>query len=185
MINKTEQIVASQLQKKQSELNRICMAYQTHLYQELMKAVNSYEVRIKYDYVGHFFLDKTGTKYPISLYIQNRSNENIDALHFITQKYNKVQQLRETLFGKNIWENQENFETIFNDIQTVRLIGRHRDSFALLFLKNLAYTLSSVIFGAGLIASHYTKNSYSFWRSHGAITMDALQEVLIPASPLY
>jgi hypothetical protein len=170
------------LEEKLKELDKICIAYQKHLRKELKNAIGFQKVGIRYGYSGNPSYNETGQQNPTIISIENQGSENINSLIRIAEKYNRVQELRDTLFGEGPMDaKQTNFKLLFRNPETVLIVSSHRDSFALLFLKNIAFTLASVAFGAGLLASRFEKNSFKFWKSHGEITMDALQEVIEPS----
>jgi hypothetical protein len=105
-------------------------------------------------------------------------------LKLIVNKYNKVQELRESLEqshrdnNKNTLEKFTGIRDKINHPDFINTINMHRDSAALRFIKNFTFLISSLLCGIGLIASYKSKRTFCFWRSNGSSFHSSMQDLL-------
>lgn len=163
------------LRERCADLNKRCIAYQEHLLKEIKNADIPQGVSIHYGYTGNPSVAKNHHLNPTKVTVHGKTEAAIPFM-LIAEKYNKTQQLRETLYGEGSFKTRLlSFGKLFYEPETEKIIAAHRDNIAVQFFKNVAFVLSSFFLGAGLIGSYYMKNSISFWKSHGEVALEDLE----------
>lgn len=116
--------------------------------------------------------------------------QNQPTCYWATSKDQKIQKLKKTSAISELIEalsvetnSPELIEQAINDFKvkfsTAKpILSEHRDSDTILFLKNVGFSLSSMVLGLGLAISYTRKNSCKFWQSNGEILCNSLTKVI-------
>lgn len=167
------------LEAKITQLKYLCFTYQLHL-------LNEWETtEIPFRFFASLGLPDPEApigddRYlPQALYLIGGVAEETPSTHaLIANKFNLVNNLRQCLEGSDTAENKyQRFLAVLDDPDTKNHISEHRDSLWLRFFKDLFFAVTAPI-GLGLILSYQRNNSFAFWKSHGKILVESLEETI-------
>ena len=178
------------------ELDDECSHYERHLLKEIIRASKQFphDVQEYYSTNGKINPQKILSSSSGNLFIPTpalrekywgktnypTTDELYPKLSSAINKIKAIKKLRSTLSDPHINESKriKNFSDLINTEETQTLIKSHRDSTGVRYLKNVLYTLSSFFVGFGLLFSEDSKGSITFWKSHGRIALEKMQDQL-------